>query len=142
MSVLMSPNDNTGWGVGYMGMRATGMNRMRRRRKQQPCGSMPMRATGTVFNRNHPVRVKAHYRAQWGQRNGRKTAGQLSRGFKRYRKGYRERLAAWRKKNPNKKPKRSQVAAAKLSPNEPDTAGPSTGFPVLRPRNRIRAPLQ
>ncbi|QOJ53946.1 pVII protein [Barthadenovirus mellis] len=47
---LISPSDNTGWGA---------------------LGRSALRATGASFSVRQPVRVRAHYRSQWGQRNGR-----------------------------------------------------------------------
>ncbi|UJZ92509.1 pVII protein [Barthadenovirus sternae] len=66
MSILISPSDNTGWGV----------------------GTHMMRATGLKFSRTEPVRVRTYYRAQWGQLNGRKTRSELKRGYRHYKKKY------------------------------------------------------
>lgn len=63
MSILISPSDNTGWGI----------------------GTSLLRATGLKFSKNEPVRVRAYYRAQWGQRNGRKSKRDLNRTFKKYK---------------------------------------------------------
>lgn len=64
MSILISPSDNTGWGV----------------------GTHLMRATGLKFSRHEPVRVRTYYRAQWGQLNGRKSRNELKRGYRYYKK--------------------------------------------------------
>nr|ALL28899.1 pVII [Amphisbaenian adenovirus 1] len=64
MSILISPSDNTGWGI----------------------GTKMMRATGVKFTRKEPVRVRPYYRAQWGQNNGRKSKKQLKAGLTRYKK--------------------------------------------------------
>lgn len=66
MSILISPSDNTGWGV----------------------GNSKMRATGVKFTLKQPVRVSSHYRAQWGQVNGKRGAKKLRVGLKRYLSKY------------------------------------------------------
>lgn len=63
MSILISPSDNTGWGI----------------------GTSLLRATGLRFTKDEPVRVRAYYRAQWGQRNGRKSKAALRKDYKRYK---------------------------------------------------------
>lgn len=66
MSILISPSDNTGWGV----------------------GNSKMRATGVKFTLKQPVKVSSHYRAQWGQVNGKKAVSKLRVGLKQYLKKY------------------------------------------------------
>lgn len=66
MSILISPSDNTGWGI----------------------GTSRMRATGVKFTLKQPVKVNRHYRAQWGQVNGRSTVSKLRTGLKNYLKQY------------------------------------------------------
>ncbi|QEJ80756.1 pVII protein [Amniota adenovirus 1] len=77
MSILISPSDNTGWGVGNSKMRATGVN----------------------FTLRQPVKVKSHYRAQWGQRNGKKGLDKLKVGLRNYLRKY---LSNKKKRKSNK----------------------------------------
>ncbi|BCO10926.1 pVII [Bovine adenovirus 7] len=70
MTILVSPSDNTGWGI----------------------GTSRMRATGVRFTRKQPVRVRPYYRAQWGQLNARTTLERLRDRLKMYEKQHRDRL--------------------------------------------------
>lgn len=78
MSILISPSDNTGWGH---------------------VGTSKLRATGVKFTLKQPVRVSSHYRAQWGQVNGKRKAATLRVGLKRYLSKY------WSKKKAKKAPR-------------------------------------
>lgn len=69
MSILISPSDNTGWGI----------------------GTSLLRATGLKFTKDEPVRVRAYYRAQWGQRNGRTSKQNLRRNYTKYKMLYKQR---------------------------------------------------
>ena len=53
MSILITPGNNTGWGLGTKAM----------------FGGAQQRSDA------HPVAVRAHYRAAWGSRNGRRRGG-------------------------------------------------------------------
>nr|AJW67405.1 pVII [Snake adenovirus 1] len=64
MSILISPSDNTGWGL----------------------GNCRIRGTGLTFTDSTPVSVRHYFRGQWGQRNGRATRAHLRRNLKKYRR--------------------------------------------------------
>ncbi|AAA84976.1 pVII [Ovine adenovirus 7] len=87
MSILVSPSDNTGWGIGTSSMRATGLK----------------------FSKKQPVRVRPYYRAQWGQLNARTSLEKLKTKLKYYEKLYRDRL---KRKTVVPKKKRSPTSPA------------------------------
>lgn len=132
MSILISPSDNTGWGI----------------------GNSMMRATGLRFSRREPVRVRAYYRAQWGQLNGRRSRSQLRRGYRKYKAAYvrrqmrRRRRAATTIEKTARRVERAaaQVAAAEIANAMVDSQpGPSTDtvvvdLPARRSGRRRRAP--
>ncbi|AAL92449.1 pVII [Snake adenovirus 1] len=64
MPILISPSDNTGWGL----------------------GKLRIRATGLTFTDSTPVSVRHYFRDSGGQRNGRATRAHLRRNLKKYRR--------------------------------------------------------
>nr|AJW67412.1 pVII [short-tailed pygmy chameleon adenovirus 1] len=66
MSILISPSDNTGWGVGNARIRGTGLH----------------------WSDIQPVRVQKYYRGQWGQANGRTSKRKLRKNLVKYTRRY------------------------------------------------------
>lgn len=128
MASLTSPSDNTGWGS---------------------IGTYNMRATGARFTRSEPVYVRRYYRAQWGQLNGRKSASQIRRGYRRYKRLHNRRLASKKKvsnttpsskkKNSAKRPKAQRVV--EVVNVAPPVAPPATVVVTRSGRTR-RAPAR
>ncbi|AII22568.1 pVII [Lizard adenovirus 2] len=69
MSILISPSDNTGWGL----------------------GNCRIRGTGARFTLSTPVPVRHYYRAQWGSKTGRVTEEHLRRNLRKYRRRHHRR---------------------------------------------------
>ncbi|QJR83093.1 pVII [Bearded dragon adenovirus 1] len=76
MSILISPSDNTGWGI----------------------GTSLLRGTGLRYRRAQPVPVHSYYRSQWGQLNGRVSKARLLRNLRKYARLHRERVARRRRR--------------------------------------------
>nr|AJW67402.1 pVII [long-tailed grass lizard adenovirus 1] len=87
MSILISPNDNTGWGVGSRLMRATGV---RADLARLSC-LRHLQGLGTHFSRQQPVRVRPYYRAQWGSLSNRVPARRLRRRLRMYVRQHQQR---------------------------------------------------
>lgn len=72
MSILISPDNNTGWGTRI--------------------GTSMLRATGSNFSYRQPVRVRPYYRAQWGQLNASAPLERLRKNLRKYAFKHRQRL--------------------------------------------------